>query len=145
MILLGSPRSGGWLVIVLSLLGLMALFAVPLMGCTPADHHQHEQALAQISKELLVVQHTLVGGAVADAEKLAALAQHTATLINSPAHTQQTELANLTPMWAQCCGPAPLHWAPWSTLSSTIWCSRISFPYFARPEGFLPKSQAFQR
>lgn len=80
LILLGSPRTGGWLVILLSLLSLMALF-VPLWGVHRQIIAAREQALTQISEELLAVQHALVGGAVADAEKLAALAQHTATLI----------------------------------------------------------------
>lgn len=80
LILLGSPRAGGWLVILLSLLSLMALF-VPLWGVHRQIIAAREQALNQISEELMAVQHALVGGAVADAEKLAALAQHTTTLI----------------------------------------------------------------
>ena len=81
LILLGSPRAaGGWLVIVLSLLSLMALF-VPLWGVHRQIVAAREGVLAEIGGELLAVQRALGGGAVADADKLAALAQHTTTLM----------------------------------------------------------------
>lgn len=86
LMLLGSPRAaGGWLVIALSLLSLMALF-VPLWGVHQQIVAARERVLAEISEELLAVQRSLVAGAAGNAEKLTALAQHTATLIEFRRH-----------------------------------------------------------
>ncbi len=80
-IIIGPPtrQGGGWLVIGLSLIGLLAIF-VPLWGVHRQIVKARENVLAGISSELMEVQHSLLAGAAQETETLRLLSQRTDVL-----------------------------------------------------------------
>ena len=81
LIILGPPtrQGGGWLVIGLSVLSLLALF-VPLWGVHQQIVKARERVLASICGELMDVQHALLDGAAQEFEKLHLLSDRTNVL-----------------------------------------------------------------
>lgn len=81
LVIIGPPtrQGGGWLVIGLSLMGLLAVF-VPLWGVHRQIVSAREKVLAGICSELMEVQQSLLGGAAQETETLRALSQRTDVL-----------------------------------------------------------------
>jgi hypothetical protein len=80
-VIVGPPsrQGGGWLVIGLSLVGLLALF-VPLWGVHRQIVRARENVLAGIYSELMEVQQSLLSGAAQETETLRLLSQRTDVL-----------------------------------------------------------------
>jgi len=86
LIIVGPPRAGGgWLVLSLSSLGLMALFA-PLWGVHRQIVSERDRVLATISAELLQVQATLATAPPTDVAQLKTLAERTDLIIAFQKH-----------------------------------------------------------
>ena len=82
LIIMGPPtrQGGGWLVISLSVLCLLALF-VPLWGVHRQIIEAREDVLGRICDDLMEVQHSLLGAASEDTEQLHALSRRTEVLL----------------------------------------------------------------
>jgi len=82
LIIMGPPtrQGGGWLVIGLSVVCLLALF-VPLWGVHRQIIEAREEVLERVCGDLMEVQRTLLSPAVPDSEQLRALSQRTEVLL----------------------------------------------------------------
>ena len=81
LILLGPPAQVGYLVILLSLGSVLALF-IPLWGVHQQIDQAKERVLASICEQLVDIQSALCHGTEAEMENLANLADRTATLVH---------------------------------------------------------------
>jgi len=83
LIIMGPPtrQGGGWLVIGLSVLCLLALF-VPLWGVHRQIVTAREEVLGRVCGDLMEVQKSLLGAAARDTEQLHALSQRTEVLLS---------------------------------------------------------------
>ena len=81
LIIMGPPtrQGGGWLVIGLSVLCLLALF-VPLWGVHRQIVAAREEVLGRVCGDLMEVQRSLLGAAAQDTEQLRALSHRTEVL-----------------------------------------------------------------
>jgi hypothetical protein len=81
LIIMGPPtrQGGGWLVIGLSVLCLLAIF-VPLWGVHRQIVAAREEVLGRVCGDLMEVQRSLLGAAAQDTEQLHALSHHTEVL-----------------------------------------------------------------
>ena len=79
-VIVGPPSSGGWLVIGLSVLSLLAL-VVPLWGVHQQIVRARERVLANLSAEFIEVQQALLAAGDKDTEALRLLSQRTEVLL----------------------------------------------------------------
>lgn len=79
LILFGAPTKGGYVVIVLSAVSVLALF-VPLWGVHRQIDQTHKRVLTAISEQLQEIQDSMLKGTAVDAPSLAMLSSRTAIL-----------------------------------------------------------------
>lgn len=81
-IIVGPPtrQGGGWLVVGLSVIGLLAIF-LPLWGVHRQIVKARHDILAGITRELMAVQHALLTGAAQETDALRLLSQRTDLLL----------------------------------------------------------------
>lgn len=80
LILLGTPTQGGYLVIFLSAISILALF-VPLWGVHMQIVHNHRRSILAIDEHLQAIQDVLLQGSVSKPQDLVMLSNHTSALI----------------------------------------------------------------